>query len=51
MDREHHEALAALLEDLSDLLSLLLATHEVVRPYEEFLAEIESATRASDNEA
>lgn len=43
MDYEGYEALMAQLEDLSDLVSLEAAADEPDRPYDEFLAEMDSS--------
>jgi prevent-host-death family protein len=44
VDYEDYEALIAQLEDLSDLASLEAAVDEPARPYDEFLAELDSAS-------
>jgi prevent-host-death family protein len=44
VDYEDYEALIAQLEDLSDLASLEAAVDEPARPYDEFLAELGSAS-------
>jgi len=51
MDYERYEALVAYLEDLSDLISLQQAADEPVRPYEEFLQELEPAVGAAESKA
>ena len=50
MDYERYEMLMAQLEDLSDLASLREAADEPVRPYEEFLAEVEAEAGADGTE-
>ena len=43
VDYEEYEALRAQLEELSDLASLEAAADEPVRPYDEFLTELDPA--------
>jgi prevent-host-death family protein len=43
VDYEEYEALRAQLEELSDLASLEAAADEPVRPYDEFLTELDAA--------
>jgi hypothetical protein len=43
VDYEDYEALVAQLEDLSDLAGLEAAADEPVRPYDEFLGELNSS--------